>query len=48
MPFVKGFLSATKTVCAYLESLLLGSNDIDVHCVEGILVRSVVFNASWP
>ena len=46
MPFVKGFLSASKTVCAYLESLLLGSNDTDVHRVEGILVPSVVFDAA--
>ena len=46
MPFVKGFLSASKTICAYLESLLLGLNGIDVHCVEGILVPSVVFSAA--
>jgi hypothetical protein len=35
-------LSASETICAYLESLLLGSNGVDVHCVEGILVPSVV------
>jgi hypothetical protein len=46
MPFVKGFLSASKTICVYLETLLLGSNGIDMHCVEGILVPSVVFNAA--
>jgi len=33
MPFVKG-LSASKTICVYLESLLLGSNGTDVHCVK--------------
>jgi len=46
MPFVKGFLSASKTICAYVESLLLKSNGTDVRCVEGILVPSVVFDAA--
>lgn len=45
MPFVKGFMSASKTICAYLENLL-GSIGIGVHCVEGILVPSVVFSAA--
>ena len=46
MPFVKELLSASKRICAYLESFLLRSNGIDVHCAEGILVLSVVFDAT--
>lgn len=43
MPFVVKLLSACKTNCARsLESLPLGLNGIDVHCVEGALVSCCI------